>query len=73
MADEDALFASMERCVRLRSMSRELKRSREALEATNRELRDTVRVLKKDQQAGRQVQMRMLPTSPMVARQVCRT
>ena len=56
----------MERCVKLRSMSRELKRSREALEATNRELRDTVRVLEKDQQAGRQVQMRMLPNSPMV-------
>ena len=64
--DTGALFASMERCVKLRSMSRELKRSREALEATNRELRDTVRVLEKDQQAGRQVQMRMLPNSPMV-------
>ena len=64
--DSEALVASIERCVRLRSMSRELQRSREALEATNRELRDTVRVLQKDQQAGRQVQMRMLPSSPMV-------
>lgn len=64
--DADALFASMERCVRLRSMSRELRRSREALEATNRELKNTIRVLEKDQQAGRQVQMRMLPNSPMV-------
>ncbi len=64
--DKDALFASMERCVRLRSMSRELQRSRQALETTNRELRNTVRVLEKDQQAGRQVQMRMLPGSPMV-------
>jgi sigma-B regulation protein RsbU (phosphoserine phosphatase) len=64
--DAEALFASMERCVRLRSMSRELRRSRKALEAKNRELRDTVRVLEKDQQAGRQVQMRMLPSSPMV-------
>jgi serine phosphatase RsbU (regulator of sigma subunit) len=64
--DTEALFASMERCVRLRSMSRELRRSREALEATNRELQDTIRVLEKDQQAGRQVQMRMLPNSPMV-------
>jgi serine phosphatase RsbU (regulator of sigma subunit) len=66
VSDTEALFASMERCVRLRSMSRELRRSRKALEAKNRELRDTVRVLEKDQQAGRQVQMRMLPTSPMV-------
>lgn len=64
--DTEALFASMDRCVRLRSMSRELRRSREALEATNRELQNTVRVLEKDQQAGRQVQMRMLPSSPMV-------
>lgn len=65
--DPDSLLASMERCVRLRSMSRELRRSRQALERTNRELKNTVRVLEKDQQAGRQVQMRMLPTSPMVA------
>jgi len=64
--DEEALFTSMERCVRLRAMSRELRRSREALESANRELRDTVRVLEKDQQAGRQVQMRMLPTTPLV-------
>ena len=64
--DEEALFASMERCVRLRSMGRELRRSRKALEGTNRELKNTVRVLEKDQQAGRQVQMRMLPASPMV-------
>lgn len=64
--DTRALFTSMERCVRLRSMGRELRRSREALEATNRELKNTVGVLQKDQQAGRQVQMRMLPTSPMV-------
>lgn len=66
VVDKNALFASMERCVRLRSMSRELQRSRRALESANRELRDTVRVLEKDQQAGRQVQMRMLPHSPMV-------
>lgn len=66
VVDRDALFASMDRCVRLRSMSRELRRSRVALEATNRELKNTVRVLEKDQQAGRQVQMRMLPSSPMV-------
>ncbi|MFK7830576.1 MAG: PP2C family protein-serine/threonine phosphatase [Congregibacter sp.] len=64
--DTPALFASMGRCVRLRSMARELRSSRRALEATNRELENTVRMLEKDQQAGRQVQMRMLPTSPMV-------
>ncbi|MEO0438089.1 MAG: SpoIIE family protein phosphatase [Pseudomonadota bacterium] len=64
--DTEALFASMERCVKLRSMGRELRRSRQELEATNRQLKKTVRVLEQDQQAGRQVQMRMLPNSPMV-------
>ncbi|WP_439107483.1 PP2C family protein-serine/threonine phosphatase [Congregibacter sp.] len=66
LEDPEALLASMERCVRLRSMSRELRRSRQDLEAANRELKNTVRVLEKDQQAGRQVQMRMLPSSPML-------
>lgn len=66
VVDKDALFASMDHCVRLRAMSRELQRSRGALEAANRELRHTVQVLEKDQQAGRQVQMRMLPESPML-------
>lgn len=66
VADEEALFASMERCVRLRSMSRELQRSRKALEKSNRELKHTIRVLEQDQQAGRQVQLRMLPSSPLV-------
>lgn len=64
--DAEALFVSMERCVRLRSMSRELRRSRKELESTNRELKNTIRVLEQDQQAGRQVQLRMLPASPMV-------
>ena len=64
--DSEALFASMERCVRLRAMSRELQQSRRSLEATNRELKSTIRVLEQDQQAGRQVQLRMLPSSPMV-------
>lgn len=66
VVDKDALFASMDRCVRLRAMSRDLQRSRAALEAANRELRHKMQVLEKDQQAGRQVQMRMLPESPMV-------
>lgn len=66
VVDKDALFASMDRCVRLRAMSRDLQRSRAALEAANRELRHKMQVLEKDQQAGRQVQMRMLPESPML-------
>ena len=64
--DPDALFRSIDRCVKLRQMRRELEASRAQLEATNTELRGTVKVLEQDQQAGRQVQMRMLPSEPLV-------
>jgi len=64
--DPDALYKSIERCVRQRQMRRELQESRKRLEAANRELRGTVKVLEQDQQAGRQVQMAMLPESPMI-------
>ena len=64
--DKGALFRSIERCVRQRNLRRELKESRNRLEAANIELRGTVKMLEQDQQAGRQVQMRMLPATPMV-------
>jgi sigma-B regulation protein RsbU (phosphoserine phosphatase) len=66
--DEPALLRSIERCVRQRTLRRELQESRRRLEAANSELRGTVRVLEQDQQAGRQVQLRMLPATPMVQR-----
>ena len=52
--------------MRQRQMRRELQESRQRLEAANVELRGTVKMLEQDQQAGRQVQMRMLPRTPMV-------
>lgn len=64
--DVAALKRSMELCVRQRAMRRELIESQRRLEAANTELRGTVKVLEQDQQAGRQVQMRMLPATPMV-------
>lgn len=64
--DTEALKKSIERCVRQRQMRRELLRSRRRLEAANVELRGTVKMLEQDQQAGRQVQLRMLPTSPLI-------
>ncbi len=63
--DERALIKSLQRCVRQRRLRRELQESRESLEAANRELRGTVKMLEQDQQAGRQVQLRMLPHSPL--------
>jgi sigma-B regulation protein RsbU (phosphoserine phosphatase) len=64
--DLDALTKSIERCVRQRQMRRELQESRQRLEAANIELRGTVKMLEQDQQAGRQVQLRMLPVTPLV-------
>lgn len=64
--DKEALFRSIERCVRQRQMRRELQESRQRLEAANTELRGTVKMLEQDQQAGRQVQLRMLPVTPLV-------
>ncbi|MDH4041922.1 MAG: fused response regulator/phosphatase [Gammaproteobacteria bacterium] len=64
--DTGALFKSIERCIRQREMRRELRESRRRLEAANAELRATVKVLEQDQQAGRQVQLKMLPATPLV-------
>jgi sigma-B regulation protein RsbU (phosphoserine phosphatase) len=64
--DVDALGKSIERCIRQRRMRRELQESRQRLEAANVELRGTVKMLEQDQQAGRQVQLRMLPATPLV-------
>jgi sigma-B regulation protein RsbU (phosphoserine phosphatase) len=64
--DFEALMQSINRCVHQREMRRELQKSRKRLEAANIELRGTVKMLEQDQQAGRQVQLRMLPISPLV-------
>ncbi len=64
--DPEALKRSIERCVRQRQMHRDLQQSRQRLEAANTELRGTIQMLEQDQQAGRQVQMRMLPATPLV-------
>ena len=66
VTDTKALVKSIERCVHQREMRRELRVSRQRLVAANNELRATVKVLEQDQQAGRQVQLKMLPTTPLV-------
>tara|TARA_B110000503_G_scaffold39815_1_gene65401 strand:+ start:10427 stop:11611 length:1185 start_codon:yes stop_codon:yes gene_type:complete len=66
LEDKAALIRSIARCVRQRSLRRELQESRNRLEAANTELRGTIKMLEQDQQAGRQVQMRMLPVTPLL-------
>jgi phosphoserine phosphatase RsbU/P len=56
--DWDALYTSIDRCMTQRVLAREN-------QAYRRRLEDNVRVLEQDQQAGRHVQMRMLPESPL--------
>ncbi len=63
--DPEALHRSLRRCIRQRDVLRELERSQHSLEQANLELRGTIKVLEQDQQAGRQVQLRMLPGSPL--------
>src|SRR6056300_289933 len=53
------------RCVTHHRLQRELKESKENLEQTNQELRHSLRMLQQDQQAGRQVQMALLPSAPL--------
>ncbi len=60
-----ALCTSIDRCVQRRQIRRDLDESRRDLEAANTELRGTIKVLEQDQQAGRQVQLRMLPAEPL--------
>lgn len=64
--DWNAFSQSVSRCVALRSLRRENAAYRRKLENANVELRGNVQVLEQDQQAGRHVQMRMLPESPLV-------
>ncbi len=64
--DWEALYTSVERCMSQRALQRENQTYRRELEQTNAELQGNVRMLEQDQQAGRVVQMRMLPKSPLV-------
>ena len=63
--DWDALLTSVERCAEQSKLRRENAAYRAKLEGANAELRGTVQVLEQDQQAGRHVQLRMLPQSPI--------
>jgi len=59
------LIRSIERCVHHRHLQRELKASKDHLERVNGQLRHSLRILEQDQQAGRQVQMAMLPAGSL--------
>ncbi len=63
--DLEVLEHAIERSLERYSLRRENLRYRQKLEQANSELRTNLAVLEQDQQAGLQVQMKMLPVNPM--------
>jgi sigma-B regulation protein RsbU (phosphoserine phosphatase) len=64
--DWNALIDCVDRCMAQSALRRENAAYRRKLEHANTELRGNVQVLEQDQQAGRHVQMAMLPESPLL-------
>jgi serine phosphatase RsbU (regulator of sigma subunit) len=62
--DIEALEHSISRCMEQVKLRGENSAYRAKLEDTNRQLENNLRILEQDQQAGRHVQMRLLPPSP---------
>jgi phosphoserine phosphatase RsbU/P len=65
ITDLEVLKHSISRCLEQNRLQRENTRYRQKLEEANRELRQSLSVLQQDQQAGRHVQMKMLPARPL--------
>lgn len=64
LADIKMLTHAIERALAVLDLQRENARYRAELERANRELSEYVAVLERDQRAGRQVQMNLLPPTP---------
>ncbi len=65
IGDLELLEYSILRCVQQNKLKQENIRYREKLEQANKDLRANLKTLQNDQQAGRHLQMRLLPESPM--------
>ncbi len=64
LVDIGVLIHSIRRALEVLDLQRENKRYRHELETANRELSEYVHVLERDQRAGRQIQLNLLPTTP---------
>ncbi len=60
--DIEVLVHAINKALEIKSLLLENQRYREQLEAANHELRESLRVLERDQLAGKQVQKRLMPT-----------
>lgn len=65
IADMAVLEHSITRCLEQGQLRRDNQRYRQQLEDANRELKQSLTLLQQDQQAGRHVQMRMLPAASL--------
>lgn len=65
LVDMEVLTHSINKALEVLDLQRDNLRYRQELEHANSELREHVRVLERDQKAGRQVQSNLLPPSPM--------
>lgn len=65
IGDRIVLEHAIERCLEQGRLRRENRRYRRKLEEANRELKERVSILQQDQQAGRHVQLKMLPATPV--------
>jgi sigma-B regulation protein RsbU (phosphoserine phosphatase) len=63
--DRGILARAVQRAVEARSLRNENRRYREQLEAANADLQLSLRLLREDEEAGRRVQMRILPETPL--------
>jgi serine phosphatase RsbU (regulator of sigma subunit) len=62
--DGEVLVHAINRCIEQRRLRQENLEYREQLEEANQGLQQSLEVLEQDQQAGKQVQLKMLPPSP---------
>ena len=68
--DFDVVLHSLERALSLQALKRENEAYRQRLELMNRELKEHVQLLERDQQAAKQVQRNLLPVTPACYRDV---
>ncbi len=71
LVDMEVLIHSIKQALQILDLHRENARYRDELEVANRELRDYIRVLERDQQAGHKVQTNLLPPTPVTYQNVC--
>jgi serine phosphatase RsbU (regulator of sigma subunit) len=65
IGDLAVLEHAIKRCIQQNLLIKENIRYREELERANRDLQANLKILEQDQQAGRQLQLRLLPESPL--------